>query len=225
MAELSVMYLNNHVIKVRSDSVDSGVEDTDDITNDISTTINATTPSSIKNVATVLGVYISLTISGLSHLDPKPLYLKKYKKSLKMLVDKILQENSLLFQRMIKSLKLTDKTSSRLAIRQVAKELFTDSQINWGRIVTLYAFVGELANYGEKSFAMDTKAGGYAKYIGEAVGEYVAEELTPWISKQGGWDRFVAYSKKEDSIEVKFLKGMLCTIFGIGIFATWKVMR
>lgn len=88
---------------------------------------------------------------------------------------------------MIKSLKLTDKTSSRLAVRQVAKELFTDSQINWGRIVTLYAFVGELANYGEKSFAMDTKAGGYAKYIGEAVGEYVAEELTPWISKQGGW--------------------------------------
>lgn len=59
----------------------------------------------------------------------------------------------------------------------VADEMFADGEINWGRVVTLYAFAKE------KSNELDA----------ERLGDYVGNKLGFWILTQGGWRGFDDY--------------------------------
>jgi len=77
----------------------------------------------------------------------------------------------------------------------VVDEMFADGQYNWGRIVTVYAFAGWLARYcccgGACDVSSVSKASGRdpesARDIADRAGDYVAERLSTWIRKQGGW--------------------------------------
>jgi len=77
----------------------------------------------------------------------------------------------------------------------VVDEMFADGQYNWGRIVTVYAFTGWLARYcccgGACDASSMSKVSGRdpesARDIADRAGDYVAQRLSTWIRKQGGW--------------------------------------
>lgn len=54
---------------------------------------------------------------------------------------------------------------------------FEDGRVNWGRIVTVYAFAAVL---GKEYPAAREK-------VAETTGSFMAEHLSHWISEQGGW--------------------------------------
>ncbi|XP_033107162.1 apoptosis regulator R11-like [Anneissia japonica] len=59
-------------------------------------------------------------------------------------------------------------------------------EINWGRIVIVYLFGRKLAKRWAEKGLRD-----YKDTVAEYVSEYVASELSGWISERGGWDDFV----------------------------------
>ena len=77
----------------------------------------------------------------------------------------------------------------------VVNEMFADGQYNWGRIVTVYAFAGWLVRYcccGGACDASSVSTGAgrdpeCAKEMAASAGEYVAQRLSNWVRKQGGW--------------------------------------
>ncbi|XP_033110430.1 bcl-2-like protein 2 [Anneissia japonica] len=54
--------------------------------------------------------------------------------------------------------------------------------VNWGRIVIVYLFGRKVAKRWAEKGLED-----YEDTVAEYVGEYVATELSGWISKRGGW--------------------------------------
>ncbi|XP_033127648.1 apoptosis regulator Bcl-2-like [Anneissia japonica] len=57
--------------------------------------------------------------------------------------------------------------------------------VNWGRIVIVYMFGRKVAKKWAEKGLED-----YEDTVAEYVGEYVATELSGWISERGGWDDF-----------------------------------
>jgi len=82
-----------------------------------------------------------------------------------------------------------------LSFTNVVDGMFADSQYNWGRIVTVYAFAGWLARYcccgGTCDASSACKVSGHdresARRIAACAGDYVALRLSSWVQKQGGW--------------------------------------
>jgi len=77
----------------------------------------------------------------------------------------------------------------------VVEEMFADGQYNWGRIVTVYAFAGWLARYCCGGGACDASSmnkvcgrnSESARQMADCAGDYVAQRLSTWVRKQGGW--------------------------------------
>ncbi len=67
-------------------------------------------------------------------------------------------------------------------IKNVANSMFDDEQVSWGRIVTLHAFCGCLAQYCESTHIPDC-----ADDIGNILGEFMVHRLGLWIVTHGGW--------------------------------------
>lgn len=65
----------------------------------------------------------------------------------------------------------------------VVNEIFKDKQYNWGRIVSVYAFGGRLAQYAVENNICDSDI----EFIGDFVGRFVADKLGWWIEVNGGW--------------------------------------
>jgi len=82
-----------------------------------------------------------------------------------------------------------------MSFTNVVDEMFADGQYNWGRVVTIYAFAGWLARYCCCGRACDASSMNKAscrdpepaRQMAVCAGEYVAQHLTAWVRKQGGW--------------------------------------
>ena len=64
----------------------------------------------------------------------------------------------------------------------IAADLFRDKTCNWGRIISLFTFCGTLAKQSASKDMYKTIDG-----IALFLGSYIADNLTEWIYKQGGW--------------------------------------
>lgn len=86
------------------------------------------------------------------------------------------------FNRMITSLNVTPETAYGL-FAEVARKLFDDGVINWGRIVTLLCFGYRMA--------MTVIRAGLSSFFSSVVRYIVrfilVERIAKWIANQGGW--------------------------------------
>ena len=64
-------------------------------------------------------------------------------------------------------------------------DLFRDKTCNWGRIISLFTFCGNLAKQSGSKDMYKT-----IDDIALFLGSYIADNLTEWIYKQGGWVSF-----------------------------------
>ena len=62
-------------------------------------------------------------------------------------------------------------------------EMFNDSVVTWGRIVTLIAFGSHLA----KHYVSLTGSQDYAEEVAFRCREFFNDRLTDWVISQGGW--------------------------------------
>lgn len=121
----------------------------------------------------------------------------RYCKTLRRTVKELSDRHDLVFKGMVNRLKIDEKNAFPTFVI-VADEIFDDGQVNWGRIVAVYAFAARLAKHQvDDIYNVDEKLnedpeGGpnkvsYREKIALFVGKYVANKLGQWILDHGGW--------------------------------------
>lgn len=143
-----------------------------------------------------------------------------HSRTLRRTVDEMLQKHEIPFRSMVTKLDFC-KNNDHQTLLNVLNELFIDNVFNWGRVVAVYAFIASLSRHvAAKGIKND-----YLDRIEEFAGEYIAENIAPWIHKQGGWDKFVEFFPERNSTENKIWNGLLFTVFGLGAIATMIAAR
>lgn len=101
-------------------------------------------------------------------------------RTLRKLSDNIELKNPDLFREMCSKLNFSKETVYN-SFCEVAKEMFSDGIMNWGRIATLFAFVAQVAKY-----CMENHTSEQIDEITEWTARFVTE--MNWIEQQGGWN-------------------------------------
>ncbi|XP_028637096.1 bcl-2-related protein A1 [Grammomys surdaster] len=76
--------------------------------------------------------------------------------------------------------------TARVIFNQVMEKEFEDGIINWGRIVTIFAFGGVLLKkLPQEQIALDV---GAYKQVSSFVAEFIMNNTGEWIRQNGGWE-------------------------------------
>ena len=105
-----------------------------------------------------------------------------YAATLRRTVNEIMEKHEILFKSIVNKLDIDEKNGYSTFVN-VVEEMFQDSAINWGRLVSVYAFAASLAKFARSKGMADK----YVDNIIELSGNYVANKLGKWILSQGGW--------------------------------------
>ena len=127
----------------------------------------------VKRIGTELSYEIVYYKSGVKKLQPS----SNYAVTLRRTVDELLSRHEILFNGMVNKLEISQST-----MRNVLDEMFKDENYNWGRVVSIYAFGGRLAQHAAERHRQEL-----TDKIAEWLGEYVTERLSSWIHSAGGW--------------------------------------
>ena len=105
-------------------------------------------------------------------------------RTLRRLAKDLEREHGELFHNMLKGLNAEPQSYSLngALFQSIAKEMFADRVINWGRIAVLYTFAGELAVYC-KEHHMEAESASVSGWLSA----FVDKNLSGWIEKTGGW--------------------------------------
>ena len=105
----------------------------------------------------------------------------KYVKTMRRTVSEISDRHEILFSSMVKKLDINRDNFEQI-FNSVVDDIFSDGQINWGRIVTVYALGGKIAQFFAENSMDDCM-----EPLAQTVGHYVAVTLGEWIHENGGW--------------------------------------
>ncbi|KAF6722449.1 Bcl-2-like protein 1 [Oryzias melastigma] len=101
---------------------------------------------------------------------------------------------ALAFNNLHSQLHITPATAYQ-SFENVMNELFRDN-INWGRIVGLFAFGGALCVE-----CVEKEMSPLVDRIVEWMTVYLDNHIQPWIQSQGGWERFAEIFGQEAAAE------------------------
>ena len=132
-------------------------------------------------VAKDLVGYVAKTKSG-----PPP---NKHCQTMRNTVDELLVRYEKVFDRINLKLGIDEKTTYT-TFESIANEVL-EGDINWGRVVAVYAYSGSLARY-----CVQQGMGSLVDKIGEFTGKYAARVLCDWIKIHGGWVCIIISLKK-----------------------------
>ncbi|KAI5237384.1 bcl-2-related protein A1 [Manis pentadactyla] len=105
--------------------------------------------------------------------------------------------------------------SARTIFNQVMEKEFEDGVINWGRIVTIFAFEGILIKkLLQERITPDVDA---YKEISYFVAEFIMKNTGEWIRQNGGWENGFVKKFEPKSGWLTFLEiaGKVCEIFSL----------
>jgi hypothetical protein len=151
----------------------------------------------------MMGQNESLTLAEDLLLDKKP---SKYGKTLRRVVTGLAKRHD--FAGMVRRLN-PDESNVFEIFSTVVREMVDD--LNWGRVVAVYAFALYLAkDISTNSCNVDVNISHLEEKFASFVGERVNAKFGPWIREQGGWHAFeVFFSEPSD-----FKRIVLAAILG-----------
>ena len=104
----------------------------------------------------------------------------KYTSVMRRMVEKLLHQYGTTFNQLVSSLDLNEENVC-LSFKNIADEVIR-GDINWGRIVTLYAMAAQFA-----MFATTSGQGHILCRLVETCSGYICDRLLTWINTHGGW--------------------------------------
>lgn len=104
-------------------------------------------------------------------------------------------------------------------LRRVVEEMSADEKMNWGRVVSIFAFAGVLGRHlRDSGVAMWPEAGpGPLDMLAESVANYLGKERRDWMEQNGGWEGFLRFFGSDDHWQESTVRNMLITVAGFGI--------
>ncbi|XP_032871815.1 induced myeloid leukemia cell differentiation protein Mcl-1 homolog [Amblyraja radiata] len=123
--------------------------------------------------------------------------------------DRLIEKHYTAFNGMIN--RLNNSNGCNLAsISGVAAEVFSDGEVNWGRVVSLVAFGAVLATHLKKQRSEDC-----VEEVATQITQYLTKETREWLETHGGWDGFTKFFQENNSEECT--KKALMWIAGVGL--------
>ncbi|XP_028358221.1 bcl-2-related protein A1 [Phyllostomus discolor] len=113
------------------------------------------------------------------------------------------------------SLDVQSVDAARVLFRAVMQKEFEDGVVNWGRIVTVFAFEGILV---KKLLGAQGAADEDAyQEISDFVAEFITKHTGEWIRQNGGWENGFIKKFELKSHRLTFLDviGKVCTMFSL----------
>ena len=141
-------------------------------------------PETIRITAIELATDIVYYVSGVR----KGKAPSKHASTLRRTVQEMHIKHEILYKGMMNKLQITEN-SAYPVFTNVSNEIFRDNQINWGRLVSVFAFGAKIAKYLCENNNQQCHTRMLNK-LAKFLGNYVAEKLGGWISEQGGWVGF-----------------------------------
>lgn len=144
-------------------------------------------------------------------------------RTMQRVVKALLIKHEIIFDKSVRSIAEVSQNGVShvdVGLRKVFSEMFKDGQVNWGRVVAVYAFAHCMANYCVLNDMQND-----VKSIANVTATYVENNLSEWILNQGGWDSFEKQFHEEETTESKVWKGLLCTFVGLGTLVTITALK
>ncbi|KAF4071822.1 hypothetical protein AMELA_G00267380 [Ameiurus melas] len=106
------------------------------------------------------------------------------------------------------------KSELNTRLRSIMALLAEDGNLNWGRIVSLFAFTGVVAA------EMSSRGDGVesCRKLAETIADYLVNEKSDWLQENGGWDGFCRFFS--GTYHVSYDSSMMTALFaaaGVGI--------
>ncbi|XP_058243436.1 bcl-2-like protein 10 [Hemibagrus wyckioides] len=97
---------------------------------------------------------------------------------------------------------------------RVMTMLVEDGKLNWGRIVSLFAFTGVVAN---EMFSREEDVES-CRRLAETIADYLGGEKSEWLLENGGWDGFCQFFHSSSQVpQESSMKTALFAAAGVGI--------
>jgi hypothetical protein len=177
---------------------------------------NVEDQTSSCNMATVL----AKDIVAYKTVKPLPSPPNKHALTLRRTVDEVSERHPIVFGSIVKKLGPLDEDSLPGVFVNVANEMLRDGALNWGRVVSLFAFAASLAAHFKEN-----KQQHLINIVTQLLADYVTHKINPWVAKQGGWDAFDRYFPEPNGVESTIWKGLLYTFMGLGALASMAAAR
>lgn len=138
-------------------------------------------------------------------------------RQLAVIGDDINSRYSTQFNHMIRMLNLTPETAYE-AFAGVARKLFRDGNVSWGRIVTLLCFGYRMA----VTVIQRGIRGFFSHIVGFVVKFIITEKIAKWIADQGGWRAALRYIPETVSWPTM---GVIFTVAAVSVAAAMFLSR
>uniref|UniRef100_A0A8C5RRS8 Bcl-2 Bcl-2 homology region 1-3 domain-containing protein n=1 Tax=Laticauda laticaudata TaxID=8630 RepID=A0A8C5RRS8_LATLA len=142
-----------------------------------------------EETAQLLGDYVQHRLGGAALPPPS-----RAAETLRRVADELESRERLFFRNACSAAALPEPGEAAALLGRVATQMEAEGGLNWGRVVALVVFAGNLA-------AALAERGGpdHSGALVEALAAYLAEERRDWLEAHGGWDGFYHFFNKHGS--------------------------
>ncbi|XP_060115868.1 bcl-2-like protein 10 [Heteronotia binoei] len=128
------------------------------------------------------------------HLGGSALPPSRTAKTLRRVADELESREKTFFRSACSPAALPEPGGAAAHLSRVAAQMEADGGLNWGRVVALVVFTGNLAAaLAERGAREEISA------LAEALVAYLAGEKREWLEAHGGWDGFYHFFNKHGS--------------------------
>ena len=103
---------------------------------------------------------------------------------------------------------------------ELSNELFSQNEVSWAKIITLFAFGARLAQHCEEA-----NLSSLVYDVASNLSQYAVEKLTPFLKAHGGWTTLCDAFPMESDYEAKIWQSLVVTGLGLGVLATFLAMQ
>uniref|UniRef100_A0A8C6YHI4 Bcl-2 Bcl-2 homology region 1-3 domain-containing protein n=1 Tax=Naja naja TaxID=35670 RepID=A0A8C6YHI4_NAJNA len=142
-----------------------------------------------EETAQLLGDYVQHRLGGAALPPPS-----RTAETLRRVADELESRERLFFRNACSAAALPEPGEAAALLGRVATQMEAEGGLNWGRVVALVVFAGNLAAALAERGAPD-----HSGALVEALAAYLAEERRDWLEAHGGWDGFYHFFNKHGS--------------------------
>lgn len=139
--------------------------------------------------------------------------------SLAICIRRMHAKHALLFRSMMDRLHINRRVDFLRGFTELAADLFGDD-VNWSKIVALYAFGARLGQY-----CVEQDMADLLDTIARSLTQFTTEHLTPFIASQGGWEALCEAFPVEEDVEARLWRTLVQLGLGLGLLALYLVYR
>ncbi|XP_039195534.1 bcl-2-like protein 10 [Crotalus tigris] len=143
-----------------------------------------------EETAQLLGDYLQHRLGAAPPLPPP----SRTAETLRRVADELESRERLFFRNACSAAALPEPGEAAALLGRVATQMEAEGGLNWGRVVALVVFAGNLAAALAERGAPD-----HSGALVEALAAYLAEERRDWLEAHGGWDGFYHFFNKHGS--------------------------